>query len=257
MNNNDLIKIRLGLLEKPNITESNKSNKFNKSDNKECIICLEDVIDLELNQIVRLPCSCANSIYHIECLSKFILIDLNKNFCQQSSTMYSLQLRHWCTHCKTKYELPVNKNNISNEEIERIHQNVDEILEHEIKANICFFVIHVLLNSALNIICANSTDYDIFTSKFVKNNIYKKILVCSYIFKIFLNVGLIYLVKKIPCKTRYIHIFSILLQISILIFSLCVFTTYIKLSKFSFIIYILLNLFFSVIDIGIYFFKNN
>ena len=50
----------------------------------------------------------------------------------------------WCPHCKTKYELPVNKNNISNEEIERIHENIDEIPEHEIKANICFFVIHIL-----------------------------------------------------------------------------------------------------------------
>lgn len=56
---------------------------------KECLICLEPV-DIEMNQIVMLPCRCANSAYHILCIMQLLRSGENKNF---------------CPHCKTKYNL--------------------------------------------------------------------------------------------------------------------------------------------------------
>ena len=34
---------------------------------KECLICLES-IDIETNKIVKLPCQCKYSVYHIICI---------------------------------------------------------------------------------------------------------------------------------------------------------------------------------------------
>lgn len=54
---------------------------------KECLICLEPM-DLEMNQIVKFPCGCANSAYHIPCIVKLLASGKNKNF---------------CPHCKAEY----------------------------------------------------------------------------------------------------------------------------------------------------------
>jgi len=56
-------------------------------EDKECLICLEPM-DLEMNQIVKLPCGCANSAYHIPCIVKLLASGKNKNF---------------CPHCKAEY----------------------------------------------------------------------------------------------------------------------------------------------------------
>ena len=54
---------------------------------KECLICLEPM-EQEMNQIVKLPCGCANSAYHIPCIVKLLASGNNKNF---------------CPHCKAEY----------------------------------------------------------------------------------------------------------------------------------------------------------
>ena len=56
-------------------------------EDKECLICLEPM-DQEMNQIVKLPCGCANSAYHIPCIVKLLESGNNKNF---------------CPHCKAEY----------------------------------------------------------------------------------------------------------------------------------------------------------
>ena len=43
---------------------------------KECLICLES---LEINKIVKLPCECSNSVYHISCIIKLLQSGVNKN----------------------------------------------------------------------------------------------------------------------------------------------------------------------------------
>ena len=56
---------------------------------KECLICLESV-DIESQKIVKVPCECANSVYHIICIIQLLQSGKDKNF---------------CPHCKTTYEL--------------------------------------------------------------------------------------------------------------------------------------------------------
>ena len=58
---------------------------------KECLICLES-INIEALKIVKLPCGCSNSVYHIVCILKLLDSGKNKNF---------------CPHCKTNYEIPL------------------------------------------------------------------------------------------------------------------------------------------------------
>jgi hypothetical protein len=58
---------------------------------KDCLICLESV-DVEMNLIVALPCNCANSAYHITCITQMLQSGDNKNF---------------CPHCKTAYLVPL------------------------------------------------------------------------------------------------------------------------------------------------------
>jgi hypothetical protein len=48
---------------------------------KECLICLEPMMDLEMNLIVKLPCGCANSAYHMNCILQLLESGKNKNFC--------------------------------------------------------------------------------------------------------------------------------------------------------------------------------
>lgn len=74
-----------------------------------CIICLQE-FDLESGKkFISLPCECSNSIYHIDCLVKWIQSGVNKNH---------------CVHCKRTIETPTltNSNNLneSKEETEQI-----------------------------------------------------------------------------------------------------------------------------------------
>ena len=68
--------------------------KFKKPDkdflkDKECLICLESV-DLELVNIVKLPCECANSAYHVGCILMMLNSGQNKNFCPHCKAVYQI-----------------------------------------------------------------------------------------------------------------------------------------------------------------------
>jgi hypothetical protein len=59
--------------------------KFEKPDttilkDKDCLICLESLDDLESNKFVQLPCKCSNSTYHIDCIIQLLHSGVNKNF---------------------------------------------------------------------------------------------------------------------------------------------------------------------------------
>ena len=58
---------------------------------KDCLICLESV-DVEMNLIVALPCNCANSAYHITCITQMLQSGDNKNFCPHCKTVYLVPL---------------------------------------------------------------------------------------------------------------------------------------------------------------------
>ena len=68
--------------------------RFEKPDpdflnDKECLICLEPMV-LEMNQLVKLPCGCANSAYHIRCVIQLLQSGENKNFCPHCRQRYTI-----------------------------------------------------------------------------------------------------------------------------------------------------------------------
>jgi hypothetical protein len=184
--------------------------KFKKPDkdfiqDKECLICLESLV-LEVNKIVKLPCECANSVYHISCIIKLLHSGENKNF---------------CPHCKTIYEIPITHVPVQIQHIFRENLETPENIE-QIKNFTRIILFHILLNSLMNIIniiaTKNHPDHNINSEiqvamlfyfckiffnycilLYSKNNISKidNSLVCSYTFQTVLFCVIIYTLTKI------------------------------------------------------------
>ena len=143
------------------ITQFEKPDKDFIKD-KECLICLESV-DLELNKIVKLPCICANSVYHIICIETFLKSGEHNNF---------------CPHCKTKYVIHQNPVPLQNYII--INRENDEYKLIKFTQIILF---HVVSNSIMNIInLLIIRDYSKYNVKE-----YLQVLALFYLSKIFLN----------------------------------------------------------------------
>lgn len=169
---------------------------------KECLICLE-TNDIEALKIVMLPCKCSNSVYHIDCIVKFLQSGQHKNFCPHCKGKYEIQLEEQIQHL-----IPVNTNQ-QNQDI--IRSKFTHIL-----------VVHILSNSIMNVVnvvvardCADYNNpeelqvlmlfyflklffnYCIFM--YSKNNIDKieDCLVSSYVFQTILFFFLIYTLTKI------------------------------------------------------------
>jgi hypothetical protein len=182
---------------------------------KECLICLE-TFELESNKIVKLPCKCSNSVYHIVCIVKLLQSGENKNF---------------CPHCKNIYKFPLQQIQVSgNQPLSYIvfntqitQSNQQDIYNLQAKYFTNILVFHILSNSIMNIIsiiasngCAKNNNnpeelqvlmlfyfcklffnYCILT--YSKNNIEKieDSLVYSYMFQFILFCFLIYTLTKI------------------------------------------------------------
>jgi len=210
--------------------------KFKKPDkdfiqDKECLICLEslETLDLEseINKIVKLPCECANSVYHTSCIIKLLHSGENKNF---------------CPHCKTNYENPVHSEQyiqvhvrvqvsrnqivpVSRNQIVPYNQQTNNDFQIKIFTDIIMF--HIFSNSVMNLIniivtriCPDFDSYGelqalmiLYFFKFIfnhsifvysKNNIekIKDCLVYSYIFHIVLFGFFIYILTKIKNNNK-------------------------------------------------------
>jgi hypothetical protein len=196
--------------------------KFKKPDkdfihDKECLICLES-LETEINKIVKLPCTCANSVYHISCIIKLLHSGENKNF---------------CPHCKTKYEIPIVHVHVSVHQGQVVPLRYYEYLvfqqniiipenQEQLKNFTHIMLFHILLNSLMNIInivaTKNHPDHNInpeiqvamvfyFLKIFFnycillysKNNLERieNSLVCCYVFQIVLSGVIIYTLTKI------------------------------------------------------------
>ena len=134
---------------------------------KECLICLEP-IDLEMNQIVMLPCKCANSAYHIPCITKLLQSGENKNF---------------CPHCKGKYKIEFQQMAaMQNNHLLRIEE-ANRMYELRTANFIKILLFHLLSNSITNIIgiCVSMT-YPNYNKRPELN-----VLIFFYFFKLFMN----------------------------------------------------------------------
>ena len=127
---------------------------------KECLICLE-TIDLEASKIVKLPCGCSNSVYHIVCIAQLLVSGENKNF---------------CPHCKSIYQITL--------------QQIVQPLAHppngeneNTRMLSYILIVHILTNSVMNLINIG------FIQDYSKSdaNIISKILLISYFCKMLFN----------------------------------------------------------------------
>jgi hypothetical protein len=181
---------------------------------KECLICLEPV-DLEMNQIVMLPCKCANSAYHIPCIMKLLQSGENKNF---------------CPHCKTKYQ-------IAFQQMASLQNNVEEanrIYELRTANFIKILMFHLLSNSITNIIgiCVSMT-YPNYNKRPELN-----VLIFFYFFKLFSNYGILMFSKDNLDKIEILLAGSYLYKI--LVFGFLIYSSD-KLTKNNLSIFLIMN----------------
>lgn len=134
---------------------------------KECLICLE-AFDIEKGEVVKLPCNCANPVYHKTCILRFLSTGENKNF---------------CPHCKQVY---------SQEQQEQPPQQQEQPNhEQRIRAKLSFIIlVHVLTNSIMNIINLGMSTDESYNNKIA--NITTTILVISYFCKLVMNTYIVF-----------------------------------------------------------------
>jgi hypothetical protein len=199
-------------------------DKFEKPDksfmlDKECLICLESV-DLELNEIVKLPCNCSNSVYHIICIENFLKSGNHNNF---------------CPHCKTKYVIALQEPIENYIVINRANDTYRLIKIKEI------ILVHIVSNSIMNIInlliIRNDTN--------IEESI--QVLALFYLCKIFLNFCIFLFSKNNTEKIEDLLICSYTYQIILIGFLIYSLTK--KNNNYNTILLIINNIFFSVADI--------
>lgn len=158
-----------------------KIKKIYELNIKECIICLEPMnfnlksntckeVNFDDNSIetISLPCACANSVYHKNCLVRMVLSGPNKNF---------------CPYCTTKYNIKINYGTESeSEDAEQVRQL---IIQRELKEIAEYYfrilVFNLLINSIINIICIKYFIIDL------KDNKSTYILTWMYFIKLLFN----------------------------------------------------------------------
>ena len=191
---------------------------------KECLICLE-TIDLEASKIVKLPCGCSNSVYHIVCIAQLLVSGENKNF---------------CPHCKSIYQITLQQV-VQPSNLIAVQPNI----ENEQTRTLSYIIlIHIFSNSIMNLINIGlSHDY----SKNVAN-IISKILQISYFCKILVNVCII-INLKVNVKQINSHLsLSYIIQTVLFVLLICLLSI-IK-TDFNSIIMLLNNVFFVITDLG-------
>ena len=165
---------------------------------KECLICLELLDDLEYNKFVQFPCKCSNSVYHIDCIVKLLRSGANKNF---------------CPHCKTYYEIYLQQQQqiqILGNQI--VQDNQQEIHDPQIKYFTHILVFHILSNSLMNVI-------NIVASRnWVENNGNEtfQVLILFYFCKLFLNYVILMYSKNNIDKIEDCLVYSYIFQTMLL-----------------------------------------
>ena len=191
---------------------------------KECLICLE-TIDLEFPKIVKLPCGCSNSVYHIVCIAQLLVSGENKNF---------------CPHCKSNYEITLQQ---------VVHPSVHIVIQPnnenaQTKQLSFVIIVHIFSNSVMNFInIGMSADYPENNA-----NIISKILQISYFCKILVNVCIVINLKTDNEKIET-HLF-LSYTIQTILFVLLVCLLCIIKNDFKTILLMLNNIFFSLTDLA-------
>jgi len=178
--------------------------KFEKPDKnfikeKECLICLEPIDKEPIQNIVKLPCNCNSSVYHINCIIQLLNSGQNKNF---------------CPHCKKTYEIPQSTVKIKISFTQVLPYNTteeDNNIPNIREINLIYiYIFHIVTNSLLNIINITiSIDYN---NNKNKKYIILKILIILYFFKLFINFCIILKIKDYNEKIEKFYIIVIYIK---------------------------------------------
>lgn len=170
---------------------------------KECLICLEpmdiEMNRIEMNQIVMLPCGCANSAYHIPCILQLLASGENKNFCPHCKTVYNLFLKpvvvqpviirpfvdlsQQFTHILLVHLISNTCMNIINICVSRSYPNYNR--EAEFQVLMLFYFLKLFINFSMLVYAKN--DFERIET----------VLVYSYVYQTVLIGLLIYILAKI------------------------------------------------------------
>ncbi len=178
-------------------TIKNQSLNFDRNSliDKECLICLES-IDIEEQKLIKLPCKCSNSIYHISCITIFLNSGNNKNF---------------CPHCKRIYNI-FEQNNAEQNNAEQNNAEQNNAEQNDRKTGI-IFVIHIFSNTIMNVINL---------SVIIDKNITEKIFVILTFCKVVSNFGFIIVTRQNIEKIYSSMSYSYTLQLLLLILLICI-----------------------------------
>ena len=203
-------------------------NKFKKPGkefitDKECLICLES-FDIESQQLVQLPCECANSVYHINCITQLLKSGQNKNF---------------CPHCKMKY--PIMSSTIV-APVAILAPIVND--NGRIRMFVTILYVHILSNSIMNVVnISESREYPQ-----EDDNILSKLLLISYFCKLLINAYIICKVKADAEKIESYLSLSYTIQTLLIILFICLMSSVKK--DYTSIVLIINNAFFYLGDIA-------
>lgn len=188
---------------------------------KECLICLE-TIDIEASKIVKLPCGCSNSVYHIACIAQLLVSGENKNF---------------CPHCKSNYQITLQQ------EVQPLTHRPNGENENTRMIS-CILIVHILTNSVMNLInVVLSRDYSNNNA-----NIISKILQICYFCKLVVNVCIV-IHLKVNSQQINSHLrLSYIIQAALFVLFICLLSM-IK-NDFDSILMLVNNIFFITIDLG-------
>ena len=170
---------------------------------KDCLICLES-IDIEEQKLIKLPCNCSNSIYHISCITTFLNSGTNKNF---------------CPHCKNIYNIAEQTGAVAEqtgavaEQTGAVAEQTNVVAEQNNGKNGIIFVFHIFSNTIMNIINLSA-----LTDK----NITEKVFIILTFCKVVVNFGFIIVINKNTIQTKSCVNYSYILQLFLLIFLLII-----------------------------------
>lgn len=190
-------------------------------ENKECLICLES-FSIELGEIVKLPCNCANSTYHITCITTFLESGQNKNF---------------CPHCKTPYVL--------------VEPQLQPIEVLPLRPDIIHYrytyitVIHILSNTLMNVINIS------MIGEYKEPNVagvVSKLLTAFYFCKLLVNICIMFYIKSDTEQLKSYLAMSYIIQT--MLFVLLIYLMSSIENDFSSIALLMNNVFFSFTDLA-------
>jgi hypothetical protein len=205
----------------------NTFNKFKKPGkefitDKECLICLES-FDIESQQLVQLPCECANSVYHINCITQLLKSGQNKNF---------------CPHCKIQYPIMSSTIVAPIALVPVVNDN------GRIRMFVTILYVHILSNSIMNVVnISESREYPE-----EDDNILSKLLLICYFCKLLVNVCIIFKIRADAEKIESYLSLSYTIQTLLIILFICLMSSVKK--DYTSIALIINNAFFYLGDIA-------